>query len=88
MGITGSDVSKDAAKMILLDDNFASVVIGIEEGRLIFDNLRKTISYMLTSNIPEIIPFLLAIMLKIPQAIGTAGMLYIDLGTDIVSDFF
>ncbi|XP_055356759.1 sodium/potassium-transporting ATPase subunit alpha-2-like isoform X2 [Paramacrobiotus metropolitanus] len=84
MGITGSDVSKDAAKMILLDDNFASVVIGIEEGRLIFDNLRKTIAYMLTSNIPEIIPFLIADICGIPQAIGTAGILYIDLGTDIL----
>ena len=65
MGITGSDVSKDAAKMILLDDNFASVVVGIEEGRLIFDNLRKTIAYMLTSNIAEIAPYLTSVQLTV-----------------------
>jgi sodium/potassium-transporting ATPase subunit alpha len=53
MGISGSDVSKDAAKMILLDDNFASIVAGIEEGRLIYDNLKKSIAYTLSSNVSE-----------------------------------
>merc|ERR1712123_260435 len=56
MGIAGSDVSKQAADMILLDDNFASIVTGVEEGRLISDNLKKSIAYTLTSNIPEISP--------------------------------
>ncbi|VTJ73034.1 Hypothetical predicted protein [Marmota monax] len=90
MGITGSDVSKQAADMILLDDNFASIVTGVEEesslspaGRLIFDNLKKSIAYTLTSNIPEITPFLLFIILSIPLPLGTITILCIDLGTDM-----
>ncbi|XP_027695843.1 sodium/potassium-transporting ATPase subunit alpha-2-like [Vombatus ursinus] len=84
MGISGSDVSKQAADMILLDDNFASIVTGVEEGRLIFDNLKKSIAYTLTSNIPEISPFLLFIILNIPLPLGTITILCIDLGTDMV----
>ncbi|KAM7421145.1 hypothetical protein PAMA_015348 [Pampus argenteus] len=84
MGISGSDVSKQAADMILLDDNFASIVTGVEEGRLIFDNLKKSIAYTLTSNIPEITPFLLFIMVNIPLPLGTITILCIDLGTDMV----
>jgi len=84
MGIAGSDVSKQAADMILLDDNFASVVAGIEEGRIIFDNLKKSIAYTLSSNIPEISPFLLYIVLGIPLPLSTVTILLIDLGTDMV----
>ena len=84
MGIAGSDVSKQAADMILLDDNFASIVTGIEEGRLIFDNIKKSIDYTLTSNIPEITPFLLFILFNIPLPLGTVTILCIDLGTDMV----
>ncbi|XP_034778329.2 sodium/potassium-transporting ATPase subunit alpha-1 [Acipenser ruthenus] len=84
MGISGSDVSKQAADMILLDDNFASIVTGVEEGRLIFDNLKKSIAYTLTSNIPEITPFLFFIMANIPLPLGTVTILCIDLGTDMV----
>lgn len=84
MGIAGSDVSKQAADMILLDDNFASIVTGVEEGRLIFDNLKKSIAYTLTSNIPEISPFLMFIVLDIPLPLGTITILCIDLGTDMV----
>ncbi|EHH15412.1 hypothetical protein EGK_01498 [Macaca mulatta] len=84
MGISGSDVSKQAADMILLDDNFASIVTGVEEGRLIFDNLKKSIMYTLTSNIPEITPFLMFIILGIPLPLGTITILCIDLGTDMV----
>jgi sodium/potassium-transporting ATPase subunit alpha len=84
MGITGSDVSKQAADMILLDDNFASIVVGVEEGRLIFDNLKKSIAYTLTSNIPEISPFLFFIIAQVPLPLGTVTILCIDLGTDMV----
>ena len=84
MGIAGSDVSKQAADMILLDDNFASIVTGVEEGRLIFDNLKKSIAYTLTSNIPEISPFLLFILADVPLPLGTVTILCIDLGTDTV----
>merc|ERR1711992_315100 len=84
MGIAGSDVSKQAADMILLDDNFASIVTGVEEGRLIFDNLKKSIAYTLTSNIPEITPFLFFLMADVPLPLGTITILFIDLGTDML----
>lgn len=84
MGITGSDVTKQAADMILLDDNFASIVTGVEEGRIIFDNLKKSIAYTLASNVPELAPFLMFIIFGIPQALGTVTILCIDLGTDVL----
>lgn len=84
MGIAGSDVSKEASDMILLDDNFASIVAGVEEGRLIFDNLKKSIAYTLTSNIPEITPFLAFIIVQIPLPLTTVLILCIDLGTDLL----
>ncbi|XP_069976689.1 sodium/potassium-transporting ATPase subunit alpha isoform X2 [Penaeus vannamei] len=84
MGIAGSDVSKQAADMILLDDNFASIVTGVEEGRLIFDNLKKSIAYTLTSNIPEISPFLFFMIASVPLPLGTVTILCIDLGTDMI----
>uniref|UniRef100_A0A7N8XQJ1 Sodium/potassium-transporting ATPase subunit alpha n=1 Tax=Mastacembelus armatus TaxID=205130 RepID=A0A7N8XQJ1_9TELE len=84
MGIAGSDVSKQAADMILMDDNFASIVTGVEEGRLIFDNLKKSIAYTLTSKIPEMSPFLLFVIAGIPLALGTVTILCIDLGTDMI----
>ncbi|KAJ0394665.1 hypothetical protein ATCC90586_003960 [Pythium insidiosum] len=84
MGIMGSEVSKEAADMILLDDNFASIVSGVEEGRIIFDNLKKSIAYALAANIPELIPFLLSIIIRIPLPLTTVLMLAICLGTDMV----
>merc|ERR1711871_1776422 len=84
MGIMGSEVSKEAADMIFLDDNFASIVSGVEEGRLIFDNLKKSIAYTLSSNIPEISPFLAFITVNIPLPLSTILILCVDLGTDMV----
>ncbi|KAJ5069892.1 sodium/potassium-transporting atpase subunit alpha [Anaeramoeba ignava] len=84
MGIAGSDVSKEAADMILLDDNFSSIVNGVEEGRIIFDNLKKSIAYTLSSNIPEISPFLMFIILGLPLPLSTVLILCIDLGTDLI----
>ncbi|CAG0920322.1 unnamed protein product [Notodromas monacha] len=84
MGIAGSDVAKQAADMILLDDNFASIVTGIEEGRVIFDNFKKSIAYTLRSNVPELCPFLLFIIADVPLPLGTIAILCIDLGTDMV----
>lgn len=83
MGISGSDVSKEAADMVLLDDNFSSIVAGVEEGRLIFDNLKKSITYTLQHNPPELTPFLAYIILQIPVPLTTVLILCIDLGTDI-----
>ena len=84
MGIAGTEVSKEAADMILLDDDFSTIVHGVEEGRLIFDNLKKSIVYTLTSNIPELLPFLAMIIFDIPLPLGTITILMIDLGTDMV----
>ncbi|XP_078387905.1 potassium-transporting ATPase alpha chain 2-like [Cetorhinus maximus] len=84
MGIVGSDAAKNAADMILLDDNFASIVTGVEEGRLIFDNLKKAIAYTLTKNMAELCPFLVYVVASIPLPIGTITILLIDLGTDII----
>lgn len=88
INICFNSIHAQAADMILLDDNFASIVTGVEEGRLIFDNLKKSIAYTLTSNIPEISPFLAFILLDIPLPLGTVTILCIDLGTDMVSKCF
>ena len=84
MGITGSDVSKDAADIVLLDDNFASIILGIQEGRKIFDNLKKTIVYLLTSNCTEIFPFVAFMILQFPLPLSSLYMICICVGTDIL----
>ena len=80
---SGSEVARNAADMLLLDDNFSSIVNGVEEGRLIFDNLKKSIAYTLSSNIPEISPFVFFMLFQIPQPLSTVLILCIDLGTDM-----
>ena len=84
MGIAGTDVAKEAASMILLDDNFASIVNAIEEGRAVYSNIRKFTTYIFTSNTPEAWPFILQIVLNIPLALTVMQVLAIDLGTDLV----
>jgi calcium-translocating P-type ATPase len=84
MGITGTDVAKESADMILLDDNFASIVAAIEEGRAVFDNIRKFLTYILTSNIPEIVPYLAFVLFKIPLPLTIIQILAVDLGTDML----
>ena len=84
MGITGTDVAKDAADMILLNDDFSAIVLGVEEGRRIFDNLKKAIAYALTSQISEIVPFVGFIVLQFPLPVSTVILLYIDIGTDML----
>ncbi len=84
MGKGGTDVARAAAQIILLDDNFASIVAGIEEGRTVFLNIRKFTNYVLVSNGPEILPYLLYILLPVPLALTVIQILSIDLGTDII----
>ncbi|MFH1736790.1 MAG: cation-transporting P-type ATPase, partial [Actinomycetota bacterium] len=84
MGISGTDVAKEAAEMVLTDDNFASIVHAIEEGRAVYDNIRRFVTYIFTSNIPEIIPFILFVMLRIPLPLTIMQILAIDLGTDML----
>ena len=84
MGIAGSDVAKEAADLILLDDNFASIVAAIEEGRAVFDNIRKFLTYILSSNIPELVPYLAFVLFRIPLPLTIIQILAVDLGTDML----
>lgn len=83
MGSTGTDVAREAADMILTDDNFASIVRAIEYGRAAFDNVRKFVTYIFASNVPEIVPFLLSVLAGIPLPLTVAQILAVDLGTDL-----
>mmetsp|Transcript_4732 Transcript_4732/g.11047 ORF Transcript_4732/g.11047 Transcript_4732/m.11047 type:complete len:1113 (+) Transcript_4732:69-3407(+) len=82
MGIRGTEVAKDAADIVLQDDNFASIVDGIEQGRLSSENLQKSIMYTLCSKVPQVAPTF-AELLGVPPALTVAQILLIDIGTDI-----
>lgn len=83
MGITGTDVAREAADVILLDDNFASIVAGVEEGRAVFRNIRKFTTYIISSNWAELIPFILFVLFPVPLLLPIVLVLLVDLGSDV-----
>lgn len=86
MGRVGTDVAREAADVVLLDDNFAHIVEAVEEGRATFDNMRKFLTYVLTSNVPELVPFLVWALSRgfVPLALSILQILAVDLGTDLL----
>jgi potassium/sodium efflux P-type ATPase len=84
MGLNGTDVAREAADIVLTDDNFSTIVVAVEQGRAIYQNIRKFMTYILASNIPEITPFLAMVAFKIPPALTILQILAVDLGTDMV----
>jgi potassium/sodium efflux P-type ATPase len=84
MGLNGTDVAREAADIVLTDDNFATIISAIEQGRTVYQNIRKFITYILASNVAEVVPFLLMVALKIPPALVIMQILAVDLGTDMI----
>ncbi|MBL9110157.1 MAG: cation-transporting P-type ATPase [Myxococcales bacterium] len=84
MGKSGSDVAREAADIVLVDDDFSAIVAAIEEGRAVWDNLRKFMTYILTSNVPEIVPYLAFVLFRVPLALTIVQVLAVDLGTDML----
>ncbi|MDD4855962.1 MAG: cation-transporting P-type ATPase [Sulfuricurvum sp.] len=81
---SGTDVAKQSADAVLMDDHFATIVKGIEEGRAVYENIRRFITYMLSSNLPEAVPYVLFFAFGLPLALPVPMVLAIDLGTDIL----
>ncbi|MBB6443596.1 cation-translocating P-type ATPase [Bacillus benzoevorans] len=84
MGKNGSDAAIESSDVVLLDDNFATIVEAVKEGRSIYNNIQKFITYILASNIPEVVPFLVMGIFNIPLALTVLLVLAIDLGTDLI----
>ncbi|MCP9841503.1 cation-transporting P-type ATPase [Synechococcus sp. J7-Johnson] len=84
MGISGTDVAREAADIVLLDDNFATIVEAVRFGRSVVANIGKFITYILASNMPEVVPFLAMVVLRIPAALTVLQILAVDLGTDLL----
>lgn len=84
MGRSGTDVAREASDMVLLDDNFATLLPAIKEGRTIFDNLKKSITYTLSHAVPEVLPYLAFLLFGIPLPLTVMLILSIDLGTDML----
>ncbi|HXD97636.1 MAG TPA: cation-transporting P-type ATPase, partial [Candidatus Acidoferrum sp.] len=84
MGRRGSDVAKEAAEVVLTDDNFASIVAAIREGRATYANMGKFVTYIFASNVPELVPFLAFVFLHIPLPLTIMQILAVDLGTDLL----
>lgn len=82
MGITGTDVAKEASQMVLADDNFATIVNAVEEGRTVFDNIKKFVEYLLSSNVGEVFTLFFAIMFNMPLPVLPLQLLWINLLTD------
>ena len=79
-----TNVARESADIVLLDDNFASIVSAVEEGRAVYANIRKFLTYILTSNIPELMPYLAFVLFRIPLPLTIIQILAVDLGTDML----
>ena len=84
MGRRGSDVAKEAAEMVITDDNFASIVDAIRQGRATYANMGKFVTYIFASNVPELVPFLAFVFFRIPLPLTIMQILAVDLGTDLL----
>jgi len=84
MGKNGTDVARSAADMILLDDNFSTIVEAVREGRGVYSNIKRFITYILASNVPELFPTIFVVCMDVPPALTVLQILSIDLGTDLI----